>query len=171
MIRKRYKLVPIPTRLILEISMINETTFYEHAHDFIFKINVDGAASGYMNDHSLFLEHVHRVASYVINKKGMIPIIWDDMLRKIQSEKLVESGIGRLVEPMVWVYVEDIDRFIYSFTWSTYAEVFPHLWTASAYKGAFGEQLYIVNVARHVYNNLAWLDVMKRETLGPEKVC
>ena len=151
--------------------MINETTFYEHAHDFIFKINVDGAASGYMNDHSLFLEHVHRVASYVINKKGMIPIIWDDMLRKIQSEKLVESGIGRLVEPMVWVYVEDIDRFIYSFTWSTYAEVFPHIWTASAYKGAFGEQLYIVNVARHVYNNLAWLDVMKRETLGPEKVC
>ena len=100
----------------------------------------------------------------------MIPIIWDDMLRKIQSEKLIESGIGRLVEPMVWVYVEDIDRFIYSFTWSTYAEVFPHIWTASAYKGAFGEQLYIVNVARHVYNNLAWLDVMKRETLGPEKV-
>ena len=139
--------------------------------DYIFKINVDGAASGYMNDHSLFLEHVHRVASYVINKKGMIPIIWDDMLRKIQSEKLVESGIGRLVEPMVWVYVEDIDRFIYSFTWSTYAEVFSHIWTASAYKGAFGEQLYIVNVARHVYNNLAWLDVMKRETLGPEKVC
>ena len=119
---------------------------------------------------SLFLEHVHRVASYVVNKKGMIPIIWDDMLRKIQSEKLIESGIGRLVEPMVWVYVEDIDRFIYSFTWSTYAEVFPHIWTASAYKGAFGEQLYIVNVARHVYNNLAWLDVMKRETLGPEKV-
>ena len=131
---------------------------------------MDGVASGYMNDHSLFLEHVHRVASYVRNKKGMIPIIWDDMLRKIQSEKLVESGIGQLVEPMVWVYVEDIDRFIYSFTWSTYAGVFQHIWTASAYKGAFGEQLYVVNVARHVYNNLAWLDIMKRETLGPDKV-
>ena len=27
--------------------------------DFIFKINVDGAASGYMNDHSLFLEQFY----------------------------------------------------------------------------------------------------------------
>ena len=41
----------------------------------------------------------------------MIPIIWDDMLRKIPAEKLQESGVGQIgVEPMVWVYVEDIDR-------------------------------------------------------------
>ena len=40
------------------------------------------------------------------------------------------------------------------------------MWAASAFKGAFGEQLYIVNVARHVYNHVAWLEVMRRETLG-----
>ena len=127
-------------------------------------------ADKFANDQSLFLEHVHRVATYVRDKKGLIPIVWDDMLRKIPAEKLNESGIGKLVEPMVWVYVEDIDRFIYSYTWSIYAEVFTHIWTASAFKGAFGEQLYIVNVARHVYNNVAWLDVMKRETLGPSQI-
>ena len=45
------------------------------------------------------------------DKKSLIPIIWDDMLRKIPAEKLQESGVGQIgVEPMVWVYVEDIDR-------------------------------------------------------------
>ena len=28
----------------------------------------------------------------------------------------------------VWVYVEDVDRFVDSLTWSNYGEVFPHIW-------------------------------------------
>ena len=36
--------------------------------------------------------------------------------------------------------------------------------------GAFGEQLYIVNVGRHAYNHVSWLEVMRRETLGPNAV-
>ena len=67
---------------------------------------------------------------------------------------------------MVWVYVEDVDRFVDSLTWANYGEVFSHIWAASAYKGAFGERLYAVNVQRHVGNNLAWLEVMRRETLS-----
>ena len=55
-----------------------------------------------------------------------------------------------MVEPMVWVYVEDVDRFVDSLTWANYGEVFSHIWAASAYKGAFGERLYAVNVQRHV---------------------
>ena len=119
--------------------------------------NSDGGST-ILNDQSLFLQHVHRVGSYVKEQKGLVPIIWDDMLRKIPAEKLHESGIGSLgVEPMVWVYVEDIDRyaeiqqrnlqkdpriqpifpprFVYSYTWSIYAEVFKNMWAASAFKG------------------------------------
>jgi hexosaminidase len=33
-----------------------------------------------------------------------------------------------MVEPMVWVYVEDIDRFVDSATWTTYSNVFEHVW-------------------------------------------
>ena len=36
---------------------------------------------------------------------------------------------------MVWVYVEDVDRFVDSLTWANYGEVFSHIWAASAYKG------------------------------------
>ena len=38
------------------------------------------------------------------------------------------------------------------------------------FKGAFGERLYAVNVQRHVGNNLAWLEVMRRETLSTSKL-
>jgi len=39
-------------------------------------------------------------------------IIWDDMLRQIPITELQDTKIGKLVEPMVWVYAEDIYRFI-----------------------------------------------------------
>ena len=38
------------------------------------------------------------------------------------------------------------------------------------FPGAFGERLYAVNVQRHVGNNLAWLEVMRRETLSTSKL-
>ena len=31
------------------------------------------------------------------------PIIWDDMMRHISTRTLIDSEIGKLVEPMVWV--------------------------------------------------------------------
>ena len=46
----------------------------------------------------------------------------------------------------VWVYVSDIDRFVDPLAWAGLGEAFRHVWTASAFKGAFGERLYAVNV-------------------------
>lgn len=96
----------------------------------------------------LFLKHVTVVASYV-RKRGKIPIIWDDMLRIISVRRLNESGIGNLVEPMVWVYAEDIDRFAGN-SWEKYADIFPTIWGAAAFKGAFGETLKIPPMSRYV---------------------
>lgn len=110
------------------------------------------------------------MGKYVRDKKGVIPIIWDDMLRNIPSNTLSESGLGKVVEPMVWVYIEDIDRFIDPVAWSSFGEVFSHVWTAGAYKGAFGERLYLANIQRHVANNNAWTEVMRRETLGSNQI-
>lgn len=61
------------------------------------------------------------------------------MLRIISVRRLNESGIGNLVEPMVWVYAEDVDRFVGWEAWEKYAEIFPTVWGAGAFKGAFGE--------------------------------
>lgn len=63
----------------------------------------------------------------------------------------------------VWVYAEDIYRFVPSLVWDKYAEIFPRIWAASAFKGAFGETMYVPNAKRHLENNLRWLEVMTAE--------
>ena len=107
---------------------------------------------------AIFLQHVTRVARYVRDKYSVIPIVWDDMLRNIQPEKMKE--LGTLVEPMVWTYVKDVYRFIPYSTWNVFSEVFPNIWAASAFKGAFGETLTVPNAKMHLENNQAWLEVM-----------
>lgn len=87
----------------------------------------------------LFLQHVRAVANIVHRKwPGLKVVIWDDMLRQMPINDLQQSGIGKLVEPMIWVYTEDIYRFVPMQTWDKYATVFRTAWTASAFKGAHG---------------------------------
>ncbi|GAB6020255.1 hypothetical protein CHUAL_002973 [Chamberlinius hualienensis] len=112
---------------------------------------------------SLFISHVAKVASYVKQRYHVIPIIWDDMLHHFSAEQMKRYDLGNLVEPMVWTYVSDVYRFIPHEIWTTYGEVFPYIWSASAFKGAFGEQLVVPPVKTHLENNLAWLDVMSHE--------
>ena len=84
------------------------------------------------------------------------------MLRTIPAHVLVDSELGQIVEPMVchdvcllfrekifnclftiylcfqvWVYVEDVDRFVDSLTWSNYGEVFPHIWVCTEWARNF----------------------------------
>ncbi len=104
--------------------------------------NSDPKAKLYYDAKALFLDHVRRVGEFVrkkrnsVNGREVMPIIWDDMLRSIPEDTLSQSGIGRLVEPMVWVYVEDVDRFVDPITWMTFASVFRHIWVASAFKAS-----------------------------------
>jgi len=116
------------------------------------------------NPKELFIDHVQKVAQYVRSRYHIQPIIWDDMLRNMNSKELQESQLSKVVEPMVWVYVEDIDHFVDGPIWSSYSSNFEYMWAASAFKGAFGERMFIPNILRHYRNNLAWLDVMQRES-------
>lgn len=112
----------------------------------------------------IFLSHVHRVASYVTSKYKVKPIIWDDMLRHMTAAALDDAKLGDLVEPMVWVYAEDVYRFAGSYVFDRYAQVFPSFWISSAFKGAFGETMIVPDVTRHLENNLNWLDVGRTES-------
>ncbi|KFB51952.1 hypothetical protein ZHAS_00020120 [Anopheles sinensis] len=112
----------------------------------------------------LFLDHVYNVATLVRRRWPHLHlIIWDDMLRHVSTEVLQASGIGRLVEPMIWVYTEDIYKFVQSPTWEKYASVFTTAWAASAFKGAHGEGLLMPPVRRHLENTLRWLAVIQGE--------
>lgn len=114
---------------------------------------------------TLFLRHVRTMSNLIHDKYPKLKlIIWDDMLRHLSQQSMLEMNLGTLVEPMVWVYAEDIYRFVQPQIWEKYSAVFKSAWTASAFKGAFGESLYIPDARRHLENNLRWLEVMAQQS-------
>ena len=92
--------------------------------------------------------HVTGVAKYAKDTYSVTPIIWDDMLRNLMVEEM--AGLADLVEPMVWVYAPDVERFAPSYTWDRFNQVFPNMWTASAFKGAHGETLVVPDIQKHL---------------------
>ena len=127
--------------------------FFQFLHigcDEVFQLGLcDSCRKKAQKPKELFVDHVKRVGQYVRSHYHIQPIIWDDMLRNMNSKELQESQLGKIVEPMVWVYVEDIDHFIDAPIWSSYSANFEYMWAASAFKGAFGERLFIPNILRH----------------------
>ncbi|KAH8338967.1 hypothetical protein KR074_010000, partial [Drosophila pseudoananassae] len=112
----------------------------------------------------LFLSHVVSVAHFIRRHWPQLGvIIWDDQLRSMSLGELQHSQVGSYVEPMVWVYASDIYRFIPPQLWDTYAKIFPSAWTASAFKGAFGESLLVPPLQHHLENNIRWLAVIAKE--------
>lgn len=112
----------------------------------------------------LFLDHVYNVGNSIKKKwPDLNVIIWDDQLRQISVDLLKNSGIGKIVSPMIWVYAEDIYKFIQSQTWDKYSQVFPTAWVAGAFKGAFGETLLVPVGRRHLENTLRWLAIIQGE--------
>ena len=109
----------------------------------------------------IFIDHVSRVATYAKNTHNVTPIVWDDMLRNLIIEEM--KPLAKLVEPMVWVYAPDVERFAPSYTWDRFNQVFDYMWTASAFKGAHGETLVVPPLNKHLENNLNWLALMREE--------
>ncbi|KAJ8918610.1 hypothetical protein NQ315_013116 [Exocentrus adspersus] len=146
---------------IREVMDLHPNTKYLHIGcDEVFQMGECDVCRLEMHE-NLFLKHVKTVADIVHARYPHVRVIvWDDMLRHISQQAMLEINIGNLVEPMVWVYAEDIYRFVQPTVWDKYADVFKTAWTASAFKGAFGETLYVPNAKRHLENNLRWLDVM-----------
>merc|ERR1719410_3344083 len=109
----------------------------------------------------IFLNHVSNVANYVRDNWQVTPIVWDDMLRNFMVDEM--KPLASLVEPMVWVYAPDVERFAPSYTWDRFEQVFDNIWTASAFKGAHGETLVTPDIKKHLENNLNWLALMEEE--------
>lgn len=108
----------------------------------------------------LFLDHVARLTEYLKKRRpGIIPLIWDDMLRSIPPAELASLSN---VQPVVWTYGEKVKgpSAIDDSVWRKYSGVFPRIWAASAFKGAFGERLLIPPIEKHLRNNLAWTELL-----------
>lgn len=113
---------------------------------------------------ALFLGHVKWLAAFIRSRWPRTKlIVWDDMLRQIPMAELHSSGLGDLVEPMVWAYAENVQHYVSSQVFAKYSRIFATIWTASAFKGAFGEQLVVPPLKRHLENTLNWLSLMRTQ--------
>lgn len=115
---------------------------------------------------TLFLNHVKSLATFIRSKWPRTKIIiWDDMLRQIPLDELKSSTVGELVEPMVWAYAENVEHYLSNQIFVKYSGVFSTIWTASAFKGAYGETLVLPPLRRHLENNLNWLALIRSESV------
>ncbi|GIY13692.1 hexosaminidase D [Caerostris darwini] len=141
------------------MSLHSDSRWLHIGCDEVYQLGQCARCSRY-DRNSLFLAYVRKVAKYVRERHQVIPIIWDDMLRRTTVAEMTKYEMGILVEPMAWTYVEDVYLFLPNSLWEKYSSIFPYMWTASAFKGAFGETLTIPDAKRHLENNKAWLTVM-----------
>lgn len=125
------------------------------------KCNVpeNGSGSNINGPMELFLNHVTRVLKYLKQEYNHLRLImWDDMFRTMDLSILQESGIGKLVEPMVWYYQRKISLSLE--LWTRYSKVFPGVWVASAYKGATGPCMVATDIGYHVENHKEWINLV-----------
>ena len=60
-------------------------------------------ATDHIVEYQLFLEHVKFVAKYVQDNYNTVRVLmWDDEFRKLEEEAIQSSGLGHLVDIIVW---------------------------------------------------------------------
>lgn len=106
----------------------------------------------------LFMSHITRVAKFVNEQLGKRTMMWDDEFRSIPETQLIQTGIGNLVDLVVWNYkpVHELDQGI----WSKYLRVFQSIWAASAFKGATGSDQQVSSIKYYADNHRAWINLV-----------
>ncbi|XP_022705346.1 hexosaminidase D-like [Varroa jacobsoni] len=105
----------------------------------------------------LFLDHVFEVAS-AVKELGIQPVMWDDMLRKVDMSKLSQyKNLSSLVEIMVWQYSQILSPDVLLAMEKYIALNFPGIWVASAFKGATDPTYQLPDYTTRLGNNIAWV--------------
>lgn len=115
------------------------------------------AASDPLGNASLILEHMKYVAEHVVSK-GLVPMVWHDMLIKMPDKAIQKYDLPSLVEVVVWDYTPDLRYFPSQENWLKFQRLFKgKLWLASAFKGATGVSQQLTNPQYHLKNHENWV--------------
>lgn len=111
----------------------------------------------------LFLAHVSRVAKRIKEKYPELTILmWDDEFRDILPQAILDVGLNKLVEPVVWKYTTDLDTTLTDVIWDNYALVWSEIWIATAFKGATAPDRYYTDISYHLKNHICWLEIVNK---------
>lgn len=84
------------------------------------------------------------------------------MLNNVDPTMMKEMKLGELVEPVVWAYAENLNEYLMPDMWNRFAQVFPYIWGASAYKGADGPSRFWSNIPHYLQNHVSWTQQMNQ---------
>ncbi|XP_066580899.1 hexosaminidase D-like [Prorops nasuta] len=111
----------------------------------------------------LFLDHVTRIVRYISGKYPHLTILmWDDEFREISPQEIIDRGLHKLVEPVVWKYTTDPGSSLTDQLWESYAAVWKNIWVATAFKGATYPDRYYVDISYHQENHQRWLEIINK---------
>ncbi|XP_063078684.1 hexosaminidase D-like [Engraulis encrasicolus] len=110
----------------------------------------------------LFLSHVDAVAKFMTKTwPGIKLLMWDEMLREISTDVLQESGLPKLVTPVVSNFMPELDNTAIGSWISKYqAAGCKDVWFASAFKGATAVDQMWTQFGPHLRNHLSWLNIV-----------
>ncbi|KAL0811370.1 hypothetical protein ABMA28_009779 [Loxostege sticticalis] len=116
----------------------------------------------------IFLHQVQTLSDVI---KSQYPdttvLIWDDMLRGIKPDKWNYIDQFTNVQPVCWDYgakliVSHANLFMYH-------KKFPHIWIASAFKGADGRTATFPELSSRYNNVFSWMDFISKYRFGGEQ--
>uniref|UniRef100_T1IV77 beta-N-acetylhexosaminidase n=1 Tax=Strigamia maritima TaxID=126957 RepID=T1IV77_STRMM len=123
--------------MVDQVMTLHKTSHWLHIGcDEVYQLGQCSSCIQRLRNHDknwIFLQHVKWVAEYVKKTHKVQPIIWDDMLRTVSERDLQEHLGDGLVEPMVWVYVSHVERFVDPTVWRKFSRVFSTVWGAGAF--------------------------------------
>lgn len=82
------------------------------------------------------------------------------MCRNMNVEEIKASGIGDLVEPMVWSYYVIWQKHLATVD-HLYPSAFSRIWGATSFKGSTGETAILPNVHTHMLVHTTWLEALR----------
>lgn len=156
--------------MVRQVMALHRTSRYIHIGcDEVFHLGACSRCTRrHVDSREIFAEYVTTVAEHIKSTyPGITPLIWDDMMRQWSPQFLTSTRLGSLVEPVVWVYTDDIGKLVPHYVWHWYMKTFKSVWVAGAYKGATLSTSVLPDVHRHYNNQRAWLDFISKT---PERI-
>ncbi|XP_049943328.1 hexosaminidase D-like [Schistocerca serialis cubense] len=163
--------MPFISEMIRQVLELHPHSGYIHIGcDEVFHLGTcSRCRSQRLEDWQLFSRHVSAVVGAVrALRPAAVALVWDDMLRRWPPAHVAASGLGRLVQPVVWAYGADVAAQVPRFAWHAYARSFRQVWVASAFKGASGETALAPDLRRTAANHAAWMRLVSGGVAGSE---
>ncbi|XP_065187720.1 hexosaminidase D-like [Sycon ciliatum] len=151
--------ISVLKEMVDQVMALHPHTKYVHiGGDEVDNMGHCSACRQFISQHSrvdLYRFHLLNIMQYIASRWPHVrSLFWDDMIRGWDVEHL--KTFAQYGDPMVWGYIDHVERLITPALLKKFASVFPRVWPASSFKGSGGKDIDWVPVQHHINNHYSW---------------